>query len=84
MEEEKKNQTQVAKTEEKKLPETILSKPEPNHTWLYCLLSGAVSGFLGYKIGKEKGRQEMSRELEAEKSEKKKEKSKPRISRYEL
>lgn len=82
MEEEKKNQVPVRKTEEKKVPETILSKPEPNHTWLYCLLTGMVSGFLGYRIGKEQGRKEIIRDMESEKSEEKKKKQK--ISRYEL
>jgi hypothetical protein len=82
----------ITQPAENKLPKTIMEKvQQPNLTWLYCLLTGLVSGFVGFQAGKNQGKIQTEKEYEAmlEKEREKyralkeKEKSK-QIKRFEL
>lgn len=67
MGEQEKNQLVKNQNTKEQLPETVFEKNEAtNLNWLYCLLTGFVSGLVSYQAGKHVGKKQAEKEFEAE------------------
>lgn len=67
MSEQEKNQLVKNQNAKEQLPATVFEKNEAtNLNWLYCLLTGFVSGLVSYQAGKHVGKKQAEKEFEAE------------------
>lgn len=67
MSEQEKNQLVKAQNAKQQLPATVFEKSKAtNLNWLYCLLTGFVSGLVSYQAGKHFGKKQAAKEFEAE------------------